>query len=87
MATWNRISLGLVEKDGPISEPPNRRARRARRWLERVLILVGALCLGYYLYVYGEARLYQSFEDQQLDAILVAHGRDRGAVLVAQRRG
>jgi sortase A len=28
------------------------------------------LCLGYSVYVYGEARLYQSFEDQQLDAIL-----------------
>ena len=43
---------------------------RISRWLQRVLILVGVLCLGYYLYVYGEARLYQSFEDQQLDAIL-----------------
>ena len=70
MATWNRISLGLVEKDGPISEPPSRRTRRARLWLERLLIVVSVLCLGYFIYSYGEARLYQSFEDQQLDAIL-----------------
>ena len=44
--------------------------RTSRRWLERLLIVVGVLCLGYFLYSYGEARLYQSFEDQQLDAIL-----------------
>jgi sortase A len=34
------------------------------------LIVVGVICLGYYIYVYAEARLYQSFEDKQLDAIL-----------------
>ena len=47
-----------------------RRRKRLWRWLERLLIVVGVLCLGYFLYGYGEARLYQSFEDQQLDAIL-----------------
>ena len=38
--------------------------------LQRLLIVVGVICLGYYVYVYAEARLYQSFEDKQLDAIL-----------------
>jgi len=38
--------------------------------LQRLLIVVGVICLGYYIYVYTEARLYQSFEDKQLDAIL-----------------
>ena len=38
--------------------------------LQRLLIVVGVICLGYYIYVYAEARLYQSFEDKQLDAIL-----------------
>src|SRR3954466_62632 len=68
MSTWNRINLGLVQHfDGPIVERPR---PRARRWLERLLIVVGGLCLGYFLYAYARARLYQSFEDQQLDAIL-----------------
>ena len=74
MATWNRIRPGRGEKDGdPDLTPaltPGRGALRPRRWLERILILTGVLCLGYYLYGYVETRLYQSFEDQQLDAIL-----------------
>jgi len=41
-----------------------------RRWLERLLFLVAAVCLGYFVYVYAEARLYQAFEDKELDAIL-----------------
>lgn len=70
MSTWSRTSLGLIEHfDGPLQER-DRRGVRARRWLERLLSAVGVLCLGYSVYVYGEARLYQSFEDQQLDAIL-----------------
>ena len=43
---------------------------RAFRWLERLLIVIGIVCLGYFGYVYAEARLYQTFEDQQLDEIL-----------------
>lgn len=71
MSTWNRNSLRLRERDGDPDIPPARRRRRgARRWLERVLIVLGVLCLGYFLYGYAEARLYQAFEDQQLDAIL-----------------
>jgi len=70
MATWSRTSLGLGDHfDGPLVER-KRRGRRLRRWLERILIIVGVVCLGYFLYSYVEARLYQSFEDQQLDAIL-----------------
>ena len=42
------------------------------RWIERLLILVGALGLGYYLYVWGEARLYQRMEDKELDQILTS---------------
>jgi sortase A len=43
---------------------------RISLWLQRLLVVVGVICLGYYVYVYAEARLYQSFEDKQLDAIL-----------------
>jgi len=53
---------------------PGRRAARSRRttlrWAERLLILVGILCLGYFLYTYAEASLYQAFEDRELDKIL-----------------
>jgi sortase A len=71
VSTWNRNSLRLRERDGdPDIAPARRRRRGARRWLERVLIVLGVLCLGYFLYGYAESRLYQAFEDQQLDAIL-----------------
>ena len=70
MATWSRTSLGLGDHfDGPLVER-NRRGRRLGRWLERLLLTIGVVCLGYFVYTYLEARLYQSFEDQQLDAIL-----------------
>jgi sortase A len=46
---------------------------------------VGVICLGYYLYVYGEARRYQSFEDQQLDAILRSAPPPESAAPVPRR--
>jgi len=49
-----------------------RRTPRLHRWLERLLLLLAAGCLGYYLYVLGEARLYQSFEDKELDTIMAS---------------
>jgi sortase A len=68
-------SLHLEPADGPGSEfadTTRRRPRDVRRWLERLLFLIAAGCLGYYLYVYGEARLYQSFEDREIDTILAS---------------
>ncbi len=68
-------SLHLEPADGPGSESADvtrRRRRHARRWLERLLFLIAAGCLGYYLYVYGEARLYRSFEERQIDSILAS---------------
>jgi sortase A len=52
---------------------PGRRTglrRHVLRWSERLLILVGVLSLAYFLYTYIEARLYQAFEDRELDEIL-----------------
>jgi sortase A len=75
-------SLYLKPADGPDNESVD--PRRRRRWryvgrlLERTLFLIAAGCIGYYLYVYGEARLYQSFEDRELDTIL-ASGASRSA--------
>jgi sortase A len=68
-------SLSLKLADGPGSESADttrRRRRDVRRWLERLLFLIAAGCLGYYVYVYAEARLYQSFEDREIDTILAS---------------
>jgi sortase A len=47
-------------------------ARRssASRWLERVLLVIGILCLGYYAYVSAETMLYQAYENRELDELL-----------------
>jgi sortase A len=52
----------------PHADPPRRSSRL--RWVERLLLLVAVVSLGYYSYATVEARLYQEFENQQLDAIL-----------------
>jgi sortase A len=51
---------------------PSRHRGGVGRWLERLLLLIAAGCLGYYVYVYAEARLYQSFEDREIDTILAS---------------
>jgi len=43
---------------------------RRWRWLERLLLAVAVVCLGYYGYVTAEAYLYQAYETRELDAIL-----------------
>jgi sortase A len=40
------------------------------RWLERLLLLVGVVALGFYAYVSAETMLYQAFENRELDRIL-----------------
>ena len=45
---------------------------RALRWLERLLLVMGAAALGYFLYVSIETRLYQAMENRELDTILAA---------------
>jgi sortase A len=44
--------------------------RQRMQWAERLLLLIGVICVGYFLYVHVEARLYQNFEDRELDQIL-----------------
>src|SRR5262245_61780006 len=48
------------------------RGRRRMRWspLERLLLMIGVACLGYYIVVSIEAALYQALENRELDAIL-----------------
>jgi sortase A len=70
MGTPNPIRLELDDR----GLAPGRRAARSRRktlqWAERLLLLVGVICVGYFLYTYAESRLYQAFEDRELDKIL-----------------
>ena len=40
------------------------------RWLERMLLVVGLLLVGYYVYMSVETYLYQAMENRELDAIL-----------------
>jgi len=40
------------------------------RFLERLLLIFGFACLGYYAYVTAESALYQAYETRELDAIL-----------------
>ena len=89
-----RSLLHLEPADGPgaeSTEATRRRPGSVRRWLERLLFLFAAGCLGYYLYVLGEARLYQSFEDNELDTILASGASpaagDRSASRPAPAKG
>lgn len=40
--------------------------------LERVLLIIGIVCLGYFGYVSAETALYQAYETRELDAILAS---------------
>ena len=70
------IRLNLTAPDnewGPL--PPHAQVSApawTRVWLERALLLLGALCISYYVYVQAEAYLYQQFETRELDAILAS---------------
>jgi sortase A len=39
-------------------------------WLERALIIIGLICLGYFAYVSIETHLYQRLEDRELEELL-----------------
>jgi sortase A len=70
MATRNLIRL---EVDDLGLAPGRRSARFGRRLLrlsERLLIVFGIVGVAYFLYAYVETRLYQVFEDRELDKIL-----------------
>jgi sortase A len=75
MATWRLITPAPADDRGPLpphASPAPRRPRRALVWLERILLIVAIVCLGYYTYVSAEAYLYQAYENRELDAILAS---------------
>jgi sortase A len=74
MATLRLITLAPTDERGPLpphADPPRPR-RRGLRILERVLLIIGIVCLGYFGYVSAEAALYQAYETRELDAILAS---------------
>jgi sortase A len=56
----------------PHATPASRRRRRALLWLERILLVVAIVSLGYYTYVSAETYLYQAYENRELNAILAS---------------
>lgn len=70
MGTPNLTRLGLGDQGPIVPERAMRGRGRGARWVEWLLMTAGILLLGYFLYGYGEARLYQSVEDRELDQIL-----------------
>jgi sortase A len=61
---------------GPL--PPHAAARdsRATQWIERLLLVIAVLCLGYYAWVSIETYLYQAYEHQELDLILRSYSAE-----------
>src|SRR5688500_15222194 len=73
MGTWRPVTLTPNDGWGPLpphATPPPRPA--VLRWLERALLVIGIVCLGYYGYVSAESALYQAYETRELDAILAS---------------
>ena len=73
MATSRPVTVTPNDAWGPL--PPHAtapRPRRALRWLERLLLVIGIAFLGYYAYVSAETALYQAYETRELDAILAS---------------
>jgi sortase A len=74
MAIWRPTIPAPADERGPLpphaATPPRR--RRGLLWLERLLLIVGILSLGYYSYVSAESYLYQAYENRELDAILAS---------------
>jgi sortase A len=72
MATWRPITLLPIDERGPLPPHASPPPRRGLRLLERLLLIVGIVCLGYYAYVSAETALYQAYETRELDSILAA---------------
>ena len=85
MATSRLITPAPADEHGPL--PPHASRRRRRRgllWLERVLLVVAIVSLGYYSFVSAETYLYQLYENRELEAIL-ASAPNRAPVETARR--
>jgi sortase A len=73
MATRRPVLRAPGDAWGPLPPHATPAPRPAiLRWLERLLLVVGIACIGYYGYVSAETMLYQAYENRELDAILAS---------------
>ena len=73
MAIWRHDTRTPINRWGPLpphATPPRR--RDPLRMLERLLLVAGIVCIGYYTYVSAETALYQAYETRELNAILAS---------------
>jgi sortase A len=54
----------------PSTRPPAERRRSSLRWAERILLLIGLLCLGSYAYALLDSHLYEYWENRRLEETL-----------------
>jgi sortase A len=90
MATRRQARPAPSNRWGPLPPHAVVRSPFAVLWrlLERALLVLAVLSLGYYTYVSAEAMLYQAFENQELDRILTGsdHRTSRTTSPVAPQR-
>ncbi len=79
MGTWRPVTLNLSDRWGPMPPHADVPPRRGLRRLERLLLAIGVLLVGFWSYVWIESALYPRFENRELDAILRSAGPPEGA--------
>lgn len=72
MAIQRQARTAPANAWGPLPPHATPPARRGIRLLERLLLILGIVSIGYYGYVSAETALYQSIENRELDAILAS---------------
>lgn len=72
MAIQHQAPTAPGSARGPLPQHAAPPTRRAVRVLERLLLILGIVSIGYYGYVSAETALYQSIENRELDAILAS---------------
>ena len=72
MAIGRLITLAPNDEWGPLPPHADRRHHPVWRLIERVLLVVGLVSLGYFGYVVVESYMYQALENRELDAILAS---------------
>jgi sortase A len=87
MDTWRHARPAPSNAWGPLPPHAIHRPRRPlARWLERLLLVIGIVCLGYYGYASAETLLYQAYENRELDTLLAARAPVAAGLSTHKRR-